>query len=88
MREIKQVQKPTHHNVSVSEVFVQQNTIMVAAGIAVRSLPRTIMTTDETFTPFPASKLGEYTVIQDIADGTFGVVKSNNRHQLRRKDML
>jgi carbon catabolite-derepressing protein kinase len=25
---------------------------------------------------FPASKLGEYTVIKDIAEGTFGKVKS------------
>jgi carbon catabolite-derepressing protein kinase len=25
---------------------------------------------------FPASKLGEYTVIQEIAEGTFGKVKS------------
>jgi len=27
-------------------------------------------------TVFPASKLGEYTVIKDIAEGTFGKVKS------------
>jgi carbon catabolite-derepressing protein kinase len=25
---------------------------------------------------YPASKLGEYTVMQDIAEGTFGKVKS------------
>jgi len=30
----------------------------------------------EKFTVFPASKLGEYTVMQDIAEGTFGKVKS------------
>jgi carbon catabolite-derepressing protein kinase len=29
----------------------------------------------EKFTVFPASKLGEYTVMQDIAEGTFGKVK-------------
>ena len=30
----------------------------------------------EPLTVFPASKLGEYTVIKDIAEGTFGKVKS------------
>jgi carbon catabolite-derepressing protein kinase len=30
------------------------------------------------FTPYPPSKLGEYTVIQDIAEGTFGKVKSTH----------
>jgi len=25
---------------------------------------------------FPASKLGEYTVLRDVAEGTFGKVKS------------
>lgn len=30
----------------------------------------------DSFTPLPASKLGEYTVIKDIAEGTFGIVKS------------
>ncbi|PBK75783.1 Pkinase-domain-containing protein [Armillaria solidipes] len=29
----------------------------------------------DSFTPLPASKLGEYTVIKDIAEGTFGIVK-------------
>lgn len=29
-------------------------------------------------TVYPASKLGEYTVIQDIAEGTFGKVKSTS----------
>jgi carbon catabolite-derepressing protein kinase len=29
-------------------------------------------------TTFPPSKLGEYTVIQDIAEGTFGKVKSKS----------
>lgn len=29
-------------------------------------------------TLFPASKLGEYTVIGDIAEGTFGKVKSTS----------
>lgn len=34
------------------------------------------MTDDGVPQPFPLSKLGEYTVIQDIAEGTFGIVKS------------
>lgn len=34
---------------------------------------------------FPASKLGEYTVIGDIAEGTFGKVKSTSS-SLRRSD--
>ncbi|TFK99504.1 kinase-like domain-containing protein [Pterulicium gracile] len=33
------------------------------------------MTDDGVPQPFPLSKLGEYTVIQDIAEGTFGIVK-------------
>ncbi len=37
------------------------------------------MMTDEPITPQAASKLGEYTVIRDIADGTFGQVKSNEQ---------
>jgi hypothetical protein len=31
---------------------------------------------DKTFVIHPVSKLGEYTVIKDIAEGTFGKVKS------------
>lgn len=34
------------------------------------------MSQKEKLTVYPASKLGEYTVIQDIAEGTFGKVKS------------
>ena len=34
---------------------------------------------DDLPTALPASKLGEYTVIGDIAEGTFGVVKSTCR---------
>jgi len=29
---------------------------------------------------FPASKLGEYTVLRDVAEGTFGKVKSMLLH--------
>ena len=34
------------------------------------------MSDKDKFTVHPASKLGEYTVIKDIAEGTFGKVKS------------
>jgi carbon catabolite-derepressing protein kinase len=34
------------------------------------------MSDKDKLTIFPASKLGEYTVIKDIAEGTFGKVKS------------
>jgi carbon catabolite-derepressing protein kinase len=33
----------------------------------------------EKLTPLPASKLGEYTIIGDIAEGTFGKVRSGSR---------
>jgi hypothetical protein len=32
--------------------------------------------TDDKHKVYPPSKLGEYTVVQDIAEGTFGKVKS------------
>jgi hypothetical protein len=38
--------------------------------------PAQAMGDKEPQTVFPASKLGEYTVIKDIAEGTFGKVKS------------
>jgi len=34
------------------------------------------MALDKAFPIFPASKLGEYVVLRDIAEGTFGKVKS------------
>ena len=34
------------------------------------------MTETDPLKPMPASKLGEYTVVKEIAEGTFGKVKS------------
>jgi len=36
---------------------------------------------------FPASKLGEYTVVKDIAEGTFGKVKSEPSSVSRPADL-
>jgi carbon catabolite-derepressing protein kinase len=33
---------------------------------------------DDTHPVYPPSKLGEYTVVQEIAEGTFGKVKSES----------
>jgi hypothetical protein len=37
---------------------------------------------------FPAAKLGEYTVIGDIAEGTFGKVKSTSLTDADRPPVL
>ena len=44
----------------------------------------------EKYTPMPASKLGEYTIVGDIAEGTFGKVRSASaqpRVRRRRADI-
>jgi hypothetical protein len=44
------------------------------------------MRVQEPITVMPASKLGEYTVVQEIAEGTFGKVKSTYYRYLDRLD--